>query len=190
MAPIDQQIALVKKIVPNCKKVGFLYCGGEENSQKQIELAKKQCEKIGLETKDFTVTATSDIQTVVETIGSDIDVVYIPTDNLLAANMTLACNILTPKGIPVVAGEDGMCEDNEALVTLSIDYKKLGVQTAEMAIKILTGEKKPADLPFEYYKQSVTFVINENNAKALLAKNPALKITDADIAALKAEYTK
>ena len=143
-----------------------------------------------METRDFTVTATSDIQTVVETIGSDIDVVYIPTDNLLAANMTLACNILTPKGIPVVAGEEGMCEDNEALVTLSIDYKKLGVQTAEMAIKILTGEKKPADLPFEYYKQSATFVINENNAKALLAKNSALKITDADIAALKAEYTK
>lgn len=190
MAPIDQQIALVKKIVPDCKKVGFLYCGGEENSQKQIELAKAQCEKIGLETRDFTATATSDIQTVVETIGSDIDVVYIPTDNLLAANMTLACNILTPKGIPVVAGEEGMCEDNEALATLSIDYKKLGVQTAEMAIKILTGEKKPADLPFEYYKQSVTFVINESNAKALLAKNSALKITDADIAALKAEYTK
>ncbi len=190
MAPIDQQIALVKKIVPDCKKVGFLYCGGEENSQKQIEIAKAKCVELGLETKDFTVTATSDIQTVVDTIGTDIDIVYIPTDNLLAANMTLACNILTSKGIPVVAGEEGMCEDDEALVTLSIDYKKLGVQTAEMAIKILTGEKKPADLPFEYYNQSATFVINENNAKKLLEKNSALKITDADIAALRAEYAK
>ena len=190
MAPIDQQIALVKKIVPDCKKVGFLYCGGEENSQKQIEIAKAKCVELGLETKEFTATATSDIQTVVETIGADIDIVYIPTDNLFAANMTLACNILTSKGIPVVAGEEGMCEDDEALVTLSIDYKKLGVQTAEMAIKILTGEKKPADLPFEYYNQSATFVINENNAKKLLEKNSALKITDADIAALRAEYAK
>lgn len=189
MAPIDQQIALVKKIVPDCKKVGFLYCGGEENSQKQVEIAKAKCDEMGLETKEFTVTATSDIQTVVETIGNDIDVVYIPTDNLLAANMTLACNILTPKGIPVIAGEEGMCEDNEALATLSIDYKKLGVQTAEIAIKILSGEKKPADIPFEYYNQSATFVINEKNAEELLARNPALKITDADIAALKAEYS-
>ena len=147
MAPIAKQIDLIGKIVPNLTKIGFLYCGGEENSQKQVQLAKERCAEIGLATQDFTVTATSDIQQVVESIGSDIRAVFIPTDNLLAANMRLACDILTPKGIPVIAGENGMCEDDEALATLSIDYKKLGVQTAEIAIRILNGEKASA-IPF------------------------------------------
>ena len=190
MAPVDEQIKLITKIVPDCKKIGLLYCGGEENSQKQAELAIAQCEKLGIKTQTFTATATSDIQTVVETIGSGIDAVFIPTDNLFAANIMLACNILTTKGIPVIAGEQGMCEDGEALATLGIDYKNLGIQTAEMAIKILTGEKKPEDLPFEYYNRKTTFYINETNAAALLAKNSALKISSADIAALEEEYSK
>ena len=189
MAPIARQIDLIGKIVPNLTKIGFLYCGGEENSQKQVQLAKERCAEIGLATQDFTVTATSDIQQVVESIGSDIQAVFIPTDNLLAANMRLACDILTPKGIPVIAGENGMCEDDEALATLSIDYKKLGVQTAEIAIRILNGEKASA-IPFEYYNQESTFVINEKNAARLLEKNSALKITATDIAALKNEYNK
>lgn len=189
MAPIAKQIDLIGKIVPNVAKIGFLYCGGEENSQKQVQLAKERCAEIGLATQDFTVTATSDIQQVVESIGSDIQAVFIPTDNLLAANMRLACDILTPKGIPVIAGENGMCEDDEALATLSIDYKKLGVQTAEIAIRILNGEKASA-IPFEYYNQESTFVINEKNAARLLEKNSALKITATDIAALKNEYNK
>lgn len=189
MAPIAKQIDLIGKIVPNLTKIGFLYCGGEENSQKQVQLAKERCAEIGLATQDFTVTATSDIQQVVESIGSDIRAVFIPTDNLLAANMRLACDILTPKGIPVIAGENGMCEDDEALATLSIDYKKLGVQTAEIAIRILNGEKASA-ISFEYYNQDATFVINEKNAARLLEKNSALKITATDIAALKNEYNK
>lgn len=189
MAPIAKQIDLIGKIVPNLTKIGFLYCGGEENSQKQVQLAKERCAEIGLASQDFTVTATSDIQQVVESIGSDIQAVFIPTDNLLAANMRLACDILTPKGIPVIAGENGMCEDDEALATLSIDYKKLGVQTAEIAIRILNGEKASA-IHFEYYNQDATFVINEKNAARLLEKNSALKITATDIAALKNEYNK
>ena len=103
--------------------------------------------------------------------------------------MRLACNILTPKGIPVIAGEDGMCEDDEALVTLGIDYKKLGEQTAEIAIRILSGEK-PSDIKFQYYNRDATFVINETNAANLLEKNSALKITAEDIANLKAEFAK
>ena len=190
MAPIAEQIKLIKKIVPDCKKVGFLYCSGEENSKKQVDMAKEQCEKEGFDTKDFTVTATNDIATVADTINPDeIQAVFIPTDNLLAANMIAACNVLTPKGIPVIAGEEGMCEDDEALVSLSIDYKKLGVQTAEIAIKILGGAK-PSDIPFEYYNQAATFIINESNAAKLLAKNSALKISAEDIKALKEEYSK
>lgn len=193
MAPVAKQIDLVGQIVPGLKKIGFLYCGGEENSQKQVQLAKARCDEIGIETQNFTVTATSDIQQVVENIptnGDDaVQAVFIPTDNLLAANMRLACDILTPKGIPVIAGEEGMCEDDEALATLSIDYKKLGVQTAEIAIRILNGEK-PSAIPFEYYNQAATFVINEKNAAKLLEKNSALKISAADIEALKSEYNK
>ena len=82
-----------------------------------------------------------------------------------------------------------MCEDDEALVTLGIDYKKLGEQTAEIAIRILSGEK-PSGIKLQYYNRDAAFVINETNAANLLEKNSALKITAEDIVNLKAKFAK
>ena len=57
-----------------------------------------------------------------------------------------------------------MCDDGEAVVTLGIDYYELGVQTAQMAIKVLNGEANIADLSFEFYNKEPSFFINEQNA--------------------------
>ena len=85
------------------------------------------------------------------------------------------------KGIPTVAGESGMCADGEAVATLGIDYYKLGVQTAKMAIKILSGEKTASEIPFEFYGEQSSFYINEGNAKGA-------GFTQEQIDALKALY--
>ena len=180
IAPIDRQIDLIKALVPDCEKIALVYCSAEENSETQITLAEEACKNAGLGYRRFPVTASNDIQTVVESITSDYGAAYIPTDNLLAANMITACNVLKTKGIPVVAGEAGMCEDNEGVATLGIDYYQLGVQTAQMAIKILGGES-PENLPCERYNKTVTLYLNESNAKAC-------GLTDERIAAVKSAF--
>lgn len=91
--------------------------------------------------------------------------------------------------MPIIDTSIKLCSNDEALVTLGIDYKKLGEQTAEIAIRILSGEK-PSDIKFQYYNRDATFVINETNAANLLEKNSALKITAEDIANLKAKFAK
>ena len=174
------QIEFIKKIVPDCKKVGFVFCSNEENSLTQIEAAEKKCKELGIDSQRFSAESTSNIQTVVESIGSDVDAVYVPTDNLIAANMTIVSNSLTARGIPIIAAESGLCDDNEAVATLGLDYYKLGVQTAEIAIRILEGES-PSEIPFETYSQPYDAFINVNNAKKLMEKNPSLKLSDEDI---------
>ena len=94
--------------------------------------------------------------------------------------MTIVSNHLTSKGIPIIASESGMCEDNEAVATLGLDYCELGRQTAEIAIQILEG-KSPSEIPFETYNQPYDAFINVNNAKKLMEKNPSLKLSDEDI---------
>ena len=66
----------------------------------------------------------------------------------MAENITLICSILHSKGIPVVAGEEGMCDAGEAVVTLGVDYYALGVQTAQMAIKVLEGSANTHKVAF------------------------------------------
>lgn len=162
--PVAEQIALMKEINAGCKKIAFLYNSSENNSVLQFNLAKQTCTELQIEIVGKTASQASDIQTVVESIGSDFDAVYIPTDNLMASNISMICSILHAKGIPTIAGESGMCEDGEAVATLGIDYYKLGVQTAKMAIKVLSGESEIKNVDFEFYGEESSFFINEENA--------------------------
>lgn len=166
-APVADQIRLIKTVVPDCKKVAFLYHKSEENSLKQVEAAKAECEKLGIECVEKPVADENGIQTVTESIGDDIDAVYLPTDNMISANVNAACSILNARKIPVIAAESGMCGDGNALATLGIDYYNLGVQTAEIAIKILEKTKTPSEIPFEIYNRECSVFVNEKNAAAL-----------------------
>ena len=184
MNPVVEQVALIKDIVPGITQIGFLYNSSENNSEIQFELAKEKESELGITLKPYTVSLSSDISTVVEKIVSDgIQAVYIPTDNLMAENMTAVCSILHANGIPVVPGESGMCEDGEGMATLGINYYELGKQTGQMAVAILSGEKSVKDIQFEYYNKDSSFYINEENAKEV-------GLTDQEISALKNKYEK
>ena len=69
---------------------------------------------------------------------SENDVLYIPTDNTAASNTEVINNIALPAGIPIIAGEEGICEGC-GVATLSISYYDLGYKTGEMAYDILVN---------------------------------------------------
>ena len=75
--------------------------------------------------------------------------IYVPTDNTVASNTGIIDNICRPAGIPVVAGEEGICAGC-GVATLSISYYDLGYTTGQMAVKILKGEADIAEMPIEY----------------------------------------
>ena len=96
-------------------------------------------------------------------IGS-IDALYAPTDNTVASNAELLNNICLPAGIPVVAGEEGICAGC-GVATLSISYYDLGVATGKMAARVLQGEDISA-MPVEY-APNFTKKYNAANCEAL-----------------------
>ena len=55
-------ISLLKRILPNAKKVGLMYCSSEANSIFQIDLAKAACAAEGLEYVEASVSASNEIQ--------------------------------------------------------------------------------------------------------------------------------
>ncbi len=165
LTPCAAQMELVKKLVPDAKTVGMLYCSSEQNSYFQIKIAEEACEKIGLNYVEATVSNSNEIQQVVQSLCSKADVIYSPTDNMIAAGMPLVAKIAIENKIPTIVGEEGMCRIG-GLATYGINYYELGKQTAAMAVKIIRGEGTPADMPIEYPANG-NLVINEEMAKAL-----------------------
>lgn len=163
--PIKEQMDLLQQLVPTAKKVAILYCSSEDNSKFQAELAAEAAANIGIETVEATVSNSNDIEQVVQSLVNKVDAIYAPTDNIIASAMPTVAMIANANKLPVICGESGMVEKG-GLATYGLNYYNLGKQTAAMAIKILTGEAKPADMSVEYL-ENVELTINEDVAAEL-----------------------
>jgi len=152
LAPLNQQAAMVKEWFPEAKTVGLLYCSAEANSKYQVDVVKAELEKLGLACTLYSFSDSNDLAAVTEAAVVDSDVIYVPTDNTVANNTGIIDNICRPAGVPVVAGEEGVCAGC-GVATLSISYYDLGYATGLMAAKILTGQADISRMPVEYAPQ-------------------------------------
>ena len=164
LAPLDQQEAMIKELVPDAKQVGIVYCSAEANSVYQAEQIEAALDKDGIAYKEYSAADSNEIQSVVTKAVSECDCLYVPTDNTMAANVDIIKNVTVPAGIPVIAGEEGICQG--ALATLSISYYDIGQAAGEMAYEILVEGKDPGTMEIQYAK-ATTKEYNADVADAL-----------------------
>lgn len=152
LAPLAEQAAMIKELVPEAKKVGILYCSAEANSKYQASVIEAELEKMGLEWEEFTSADSNDVAMVTQTACDTCDVIYIPTDNTMASSTEIINNVAEPAGVPIIAGEEGICKGC-GVGTLSIDYYSIGYRAGEMAADILANGADPATMPIDFADQ-------------------------------------
>ena len=166
LAPLDEQASMIKELFPNAKKVGILFCSAEPNSQYQVDKISEFLKEDGIETVNYVFNDSNDITAVTEKAVSDkVDVIYIPTDNTAAANTQAIANVVLPAGIPVFAGEEGVCTGC-GVATLTISYYDIGFKTGEMAADILLNGADISTMEVESAPQFVK-KFNKTNAEKL-----------------------
>lgn len=133
--------------------VGVLYCANESNSKLQYEAVKALFEQKGIKVKAYTFTETTEMNSVVNAMVSEVKAVYVPSDNTVSANESVVATICSEKKIPVYTSYGGsMC-----YASLAIDYYQLGYKTGVMAAQILLEGKTPAEVGIETLEPSVVY---------------------------------
>ena len=165
LAPLDQQAAMLKELFPDAKKVGLLYCSSEANSIYQCTEVEKYLKDYGYEVEWFAFTDSNDVTSVTQSACDACEVIYIPTDNTAASNTEAIANVVIPAGVPVIAGEEGICAGC-GVATLSISYYDIGYSTGEMAYEILVNGADVSTMEVQY-APNVTKKYNEANCNAL-----------------------
>ena len=165
MVPIEEQIQLLLSIVPDAQTVGIIYNSSEPNSEIQANMAIEELEAAGVSVQVSTVTTTNDVQQVLTSLASDVDALYIPTDNTLASTADTVGEIAREHQLPVIAGSTDQVEAG-GLATYGINYETLGRQTAQMALEIIVNDASPETMAVELSNELELFV-NEDMAEAL-----------------------
>lgn len=168
----DEQLKLIKDIMPDVKNVGILYSTSEVNSKSGIEAYEKAASKYGVNIVTQGISASADIPMATDSLLKKVDCITNLTDNTVVSNLPTVLDKANKAGIPVFGSEVEQVK-NGCIACVGIDYVKLGNQTGKMAAKILKGEATAKDMAFE------TFNAGEIVVNTKVASDLGLTIPDS-----------
>lgn len=169
MVPSEKQLELLKALVPDAKRIGVLYNTSENNSEIQIKNLEEAAVKYNLEVVSRGITSINEASQVLTSILDKIDVMYTPTDNMVASSLPVIADLCFKNNIPIIGAEDAHVKQG-ALASNGIDYEKLGYETGLKAVEIIEG-KRPEDMEVSLMKE-MTLVINQDAAAKLKINLP------------------
>ncbi|WP_345797976.1 ABC transporter substrate-binding protein [Castellaniella sp. MT123] len=144
---LDKQIDLIKKVVPNAKKVGMVYNPGEANSVVVVKQLRELLPKSGMSLIEATAARTVDVGAAARSLVGKVDVIYTNTDNNVVSAYESLVKVGDSAKIPLVASDTDSVKRG-AVAAMGVNYHDLGLQTGALVVRILKGEK-PGDIASE-----------------------------------------
>ena len=161
---ISTQINLIKKVLPKAKSIGILYTQSEPNSVVQKDEAKRLLEEKGFTVVEKTILDSNNVKAAAESLMTEVDMVFVPTDNIISSTMETVKQFSIKHKVPVFGGSTEMVALG-GLYNYGTNYEELGRQTARMLVRILKGEK-PENIAVEL-PEKLELHTNQEMAAAL-----------------------
>ena len=161
---ISTQINLIKKVLPKAKSIGILYTQSEPNSVVQKDEAKRLLEEKGFTVVEKTILDSNNVKAAAESLMTEVDMVFVPTDNIISSTMETVKQVSIKHKVPVFGGSTEMIAVG-GLYNYGTNYEELGRQTARMLIRVLKGEK-PENIAVEL-PEKLELHTNQEMADAL-----------------------
>ena len=145
--PVEEQLKMIREMMPEAKKIGILYTTSEANSCSTIEQYKSLAGDYGFEIVDTGINTSADIEIAATDLVSKVDCLCNLTDNTVVNALQTVLDKANNAGIPVFGSEIEQLKSG-CVASMGIDYFQLGVETGAMAAKILKGEATAQDTNF------------------------------------------
>lgn len=169
--PVEEQLKMIREMMPDAKTIGILYTTSEANSVSAIATYESLVDKYGFTLETKGISQTSEIALATDDLLTKVDCITNLTDNTVVASLPTILEKANEKGIPVFGSEIEQVKIG-CLVAEGIDYIQLGKQTGKIAAQILKGEKKASEIPYEIISEP-GFYVNTKVAENLGIEVPS-----------------
>lgn len=164
LSPVAEHVALIKEIMPNVKKIGYLYNSGETNSVSLLAALKEAAASENIEIVESAATKSSEVKGAAQALIGRADAMYVPTDNTIVSALESAVTVAEEGKLPLFTADTDSV-NRGAVAALGFNYYDVGKQTGVVVARILKGEK-PGDIDVEIAK-GTDLVINLGAAKKM-----------------------
>ena len=169
--PVEEQLKMIREMLPDAKKIGIMYTTSEANSVSAIEEYKSLVKKYDFELVEKGITTTADVSLAADDLLSKVDCITNLTDNTVVASLPTILDKANEKKIPVFGSEIEQVKIG-CLAAEGIDYIALEKQTGKMAAKVLKGEAEASEQNFETITEPGFYVNNK------VAENLGITVPD------------
>jgi len=162
--PIKKQLEMIRKVMPDAKNIGILYCTSEVNSEMSVKEYKEAAKEFGFEIIEQAVTSPSDVPLATDNILTKVDCLNNITDNTVVNSLDIVLDKAKKAGKPVFGSEIEQVKKG-CVASVGLDYVLVGEETGKMAAKVLKGEAKASEMKFITFEEADLYG-NEEAAKA------------------------
>jgi len=174
--PVDAQLDLIRQLQPDASTIGIIYTTSEPNSVSAIADYEAKASEYGFTIEAIGVTQQSDVTQAADTlIAKGVDCFSNLTDNNVVGVLSSVLEKTSEAGIPVYGSEVEQVKLG-CVAAAGIDYYLLGQQTGAMAAKVLKGEAKASEIPYETISEYGIYI----NSAALSEMGITLSAAIAD----------
>lgn len=163
LTPVADHIALIKELVPEVKSVGFVYNPGEANSVALLDMFKAAADEQGVAIVEAMANRTADVQNAARSLVGKVEAMYVPTDNTVVSAFEAIVGVADENDLPLISGDTDSVSRG-ALAAVGFDYYQVGLQTAEVVLRVLKGENA-GEIPVTFASGS-DLVVNKKAAEA------------------------
>ncbi|MBE6007661.1 MAG: ABC transporter substrate-binding protein [Lachnospiraceae bacterium] len=170
--PIAAQLDLIRSLQPDDDTIGIIYTESEPNSVSAIREYKELAPDYGFAIEAIGITQQSQATQAADTlIAKGVDCFSNLTDNNVVGVLASILEKTDEAGIPVYGSEVEQVVLG-CVASAGIEYFELGKQTGAMAVKVLKGEAKASEMPYETITEYGIY-INNDAAAAFAVEIPA-----------------
>ena len=162
--PVEAQLKMIRGMMPDATKIGILYTTSEVNSISAIAEYKALAPAYGFEIVESGISTTADIPLALDALLTKVDCLTNLTDNTVVSALALVLDKANAAGKPVFGSEIEQVKLGCAAAE-GLDYIALCRQTGLMAAKVLKGEAKASEIPYEIITEPQLYVNSEALAK-------------------------
>jgi putative tryptophan/tyrosine transport system substrate-binding protein len=148
VVPTERQIGLVKQIIPGLKTLGLLYDSASDSSRASAESIKALGPKMGFTVIEAAAMGLNNVPSAAQSLVGRVDAIFVPNDTTVYATFESVVKVAQDAHVPLFSAERRSVQRG-SIGTVGFDFSQIGMKTAEMIDKVLSGTK-PGDLDVIY----------------------------------------
>ena len=178
--PVKEQLEMIRKVLPDAKKIGILYTTSETNSVSTIKEYKELAADYDFEIVEKGINTIADVDLAASDLVTQVDCISNLTDNTVVEALQTVLEKANTQGIPVFGSEIEQVKSG-CVASMGIDYTALGIQTGKLAAEILKGNSSADELNYISAEKALLYVNTAAAEKINLTLSDSITVDASEI---------